>query len=167
MSDQLQHPTLGGRPVMIGDLLEADDPDRIDPETGDPVVVQFHVGALTYDHGNWLHKGDEPVGWTVTAADVDETDFEWPLSECRRAGEDWSNWPKPRDRNAWKAEVRDRWQPLLDALPADTVVQGNGAAYWTKDPGKNPQGGDVWVSGYNQVSTIVLLKMHDEFEVVR
>lgn len=80
------HPLLDGTLVLIGDLLEADDPDRIDPATGDPVVVQFHVGSITYDHGNWLHKADEPVGWTVAAAlDVDETDFEFPLSECRRA----------------------------------------------------------------------------------
>jgi hypothetical protein len=165
MTDQLQHPTLDGRPVMIGDLLEADDPDRTDPETGDPVVVQFHVGSITYDHGNWLHKGDEPVGWTVAAADVDESDFDFPLSECRRV-EDWAGLPQPRDRNAWKLEVRDRWKPILDQLPVDTTVLANGSAYWTKDPQPNPMGGDVWTSGHNHVSTIVLLKLHDDFEVI-
>lgn len=160
--NQSEHPTLAGRPVMIGDLLEADHPDRSE---GGPTTLQFHVGSITFDYGNWIDKGDEPVGWTVAAADSDEIDFEWPLSECRRADEDWSNWPSPRDRNAWKTEVRDRWKPFLDLLPVDTTVIGNGAAYWTKDPQPNPQGGDVWTSGYNQVSTIVLLMLHDEFEV--
>lgn len=79
MSDQLQHPTLDGRPVMIGDLLEADHPDRSE---GGPATVQFAVGSMHYDH--MRPAGGPPLGWTVAPAAVDDLDFEWPLFECRR-----------------------------------------------------------------------------------
>lgn len=73
------HPTLDGRPVMIGDHLEATCPD-------DPWLdLQFHVGTIHYDSSTYPNETD-PAGWTVSPIDSERaiTSYEWPISECRR-----------------------------------------------------------------------------------
>ena len=79
--------------------------------------------------------------------------------------DDWDRWPKARGRNAWKQEVRDRWMPWLQAIEPGATVCGNESAYWTRERTPNPLGGILWSSGFNQVSTIVLLRMHDDFRI--
>lgn len=78
--------------------------------------------------------------------------------------EDWSNWPKPRDRNRWKSEVRDRWLPWLRSLPHATTITGNGGSFWSR-AGEADNGVSFWTSGLNTVSDTVLCKLHDDFEV--
>lgn len=83
-----------------------------------------------------------------------------PLSD----GEDWDRWPRPRDRNRWKWEVRDRWLPWLRGLPHATVIVGNDQSFWTR-AGETETGVSFWTSGLNTVSDIVLCKIHDEFAI--
>lgn len=75
-----------------------------------------------------------------------------------------STWAKiPHDRDEWKRTVRDRWKDWLESLPERTKVLGNGSAFWTAD---DSLGVRMWRSGYNGVSTITLMQLHTEFEVV-
>lgn len=75
-----------------------------------------------------------------------------------------SAWAKiPHDRDEWKRTVRDRWKDWLESLPERTKVLGNGSAFWTAD---DSLGVRMWRSGYNDVSTITLMRLHTEFEVV-
>lgn len=69
MSEQLQHPTLDGRPVMIGDLLEVDDPP------GHTTTVQFRVASITWD--------PTPHGGGATVRSIDHS-VERHLRDCRR-----------------------------------------------------------------------------------
>jgi hypothetical protein len=78
--------------------------------------------------------------------------------------EDWERWPAPRDRNRWKAEVRDRWVPWLRGLPHATVIIGNDAAFWTR-VGETENGVSFWTSGLNTVADTVLCKLHDDFSI--
>lgn len=75
------HPELEGRPVMIGDVLEAPHPD-------DPTIttVGFHVGSIS-----WHPGGLYPAGWVVAPTDREYAvalPYEWPLTECRRVHPD-------------------------------------------------------------------------------
>jgi hypothetical protein len=87
-----------------------------------------------------------------------------PVTVGEPATEHWDHWPAARDRNRWKAEVRDRWVPWLRDLPHGTTVIGNDAAFWTRC-GMTDNGVSFWTSGLNTVSDIVLCKLHDEFVV--
>lgn len=80
-----------------------------------------------------------------------------------------SGWPSPRNREQWKAEVRDRWLPWLNDLPVGTTVLANGNTFWTRiePPAQSMASAQGWwVTGPNRVSTPVLLKMADDFVVV-
>lgn len=88
------HPTLDGRPVMIGDQLIAVHPDDYD-DNGDAIEVTFRVGSMFWDAGkDVVHVDGRPTwpngprGWTVAPVDAEDGDlpYEWPLSECRRGG---------------------------------------------------------------------------------
>jgi hypothetical protein len=79
-----------------------------------------------------------------------------------------SDWPAPRNREQWKAEVRDRWVPWLNDLPVGTTVLGNNGAYWTRvqPPAQSmPQSG-WWMSGPNRVGVATLVRLYDDFVVV-
>lgn len=84
-----QHPTLEGRPVLIGDRLEADHPDRSE---GGPATIDFTVGSITWDSGSTLYP-ENGAGWTVapTEDEADAAPYEWRVAECRRSEFDTSD----------------------------------------------------------------------------
>ena len=69
MSDQPQHPTLDGQPVMLGDLLETDEP------LGYTMSVQFRVDEISWDP---VHGG----GGAIVRSNHDG--IERHLRDCRR-----------------------------------------------------------------------------------
>lgn len=69
------HPSLDGRPVLVGDRLIGPGPDGPDP-------VKFTVASIVWDSVDYMGDG-QPCGWTFTATD---NEFEWPLRDCERAG---------------------------------------------------------------------------------
>jgi hypothetical protein len=80
-----------------------------------------------------------------------------------------SDWPAPRNREQWKAEVRDRWIHWLNDLPIGTTVLANNNTYWTRiEPAAQSMASASgwWMTGPNRVSTPVLLRMADDFVVV-
>lgn len=87
------HPSMDGRPVMIGDVLIATHPDASDPE-GNVLEIEFHVGSMFWDSGHDVDYStgkpvwpSRPRGWTVAPIEEEanyELPYEWPLSECRR-----------------------------------------------------------------------------------
>ena len=69
----------------------------------------------------------------------------------------------PHDRDEWKRTVRDRWKDWLENQPTNTVICGNESAYWVADDSLQIR---MWRSGSHLVSTIVLTKLHTEFNYI-